>query len=59
MGFRVWGLGFGVEGIQGFGCKAWVLEIGVWGWGFGVWCFGCRIQGLGSSVILRVEGTLL
>ena len=33
MGFRVWGVGFGVEKL---GFRVWGVEFGVWDWGSGV-----------------------
>ena len=60
MGFRVWGLGFGVLGfgfrvsvvefgIWGLGAAFLDLGLGVWGLGFGVWGLGFGAWGLGCT----------
>jgi len=47
LGFRVWGLGFGV---QGSGFRVWGSGFGVQGLGFRVWGSGFGVQGLGFRV---------
>ena len=42
LGFRAWGLGFGIWGFRVWGV------FGVWGW-FGVWGLGIRVWGLRFS----------
>jgi len=53
LGFRGWGLGFGVEGL-GF-VFGWFAGFGffgfwVWGWGFGFEGLGLRVWGQGFEV---------
>ena len=49
MGFRVWGVGCGVQGV---GCGVWGSGCGVWGVGFRLWGLGGGVQGSG----FRVQG---
>ena len=48
---RVWGSGFGVEGL---GFRVWDSGFEVWGLGFGVWSF--RFQVWGVRLRERVYG---
>ena len=52
MGFRVWGLGFGVWGLE---YRVWGLGFGVSGLGFRVWGLGFGGLGFGVGEFLRVK----
>ena len=52
-------MGFGVQGLGGWGLsdRVWSLGFGVWGFGIGVWGFG--VWGLGSEgVVFRVSSVV-
>ena len=49
MGFRIWGLGFGIKGL---GFRIWGLGLGIKGLGFRIW-------GLGFAVEWRISGSIL
>ena len=50
LGYRVWGLWFGVRGL---GCVVWGVECGVWGLRFGVWGLEFEVLGLGFPTSSR------
>ena len=52
-GFRVLGIGFGVEGAEASGWRE-VADIVCWGLGFRVQGFGFRVSGLGFRFELEV-----